>query len=39
MIEGALLMYRLNRNEALLRQNVDFALSTVMRVAPIARAS
>ena len=38
-IEGSLLLYRLNRNEALLRENVDCALSVALRSQPLARAS
>jgi TetR/AcrR family transcriptional repressor of nem operon len=39
MLEGALLMYRLNKNEQQLRFNIDYALTSVVRVQPIARAS
>jgi TetR/AcrR family transcriptional repressor of nem operon len=39
VIEGALLLYRLNRNEQLLKENVESALNTVLRSQPLARAS
>jgi TetR/AcrR family transcriptional regulator, transcriptional repressor for nem operon len=38
-IEGSLLLYRLNRNEQLLRENVDCALGVALRKQPLARAS
>ena len=38
-IEGSLLLYRLNRNEALLRENVDCAISIALRSQPLAKAS
>jgi len=38
-IEGSLLLYRLNRNEQLLRENGDCALNVALRSQPLARAS
>ena len=38
-IEGSLLLYRLNRNEQLLCENVDCALGVALRKQPLARAS
>jgi TetR/AcrR family transcriptional repressor of nem operon len=39
VIEGGLLLYRLNHNEKLLRDNVELALNTILRSQPLARAS
>ncbi|MDQ3023685.1 MAG: TetR/AcrR family transcriptional regulator [bacterium] len=39
VIEGSMLLFRLNRNEQLLRDHVDFALNSILRSNPLAKAS